>query len=113
MSTEKEVNSTLLALSEVEKSHPYGKDTAAYSFRNIMFALMLVGKSPVQLSLRCDPQLAKILRERYETIMEGYRLDKRHWNTVVLSGQLNQEEVGDLIRHAYEIAKIEADKADN
>ena len=66
-----------------------------------MFALIQEGKEPVNLSLKCDPQLAKLLRERYETILEGYHLHKKHWNTIILTGQLPLDEVHDLIRHSY------------
>lgn len=66
-----------------------------------MFALIQEGKTPVHLSLKCDPQLAKLLREKYETVMEGYHLNKKHWNTLLLTGQLPMEEVFALILHSY------------
>jgi predicted DNA-binding protein (MmcQ/YjbR family) len=66
-----------------------------------MFALIAEGKSPINLSLKCDPQLALVLREKYETVMPGYHLNKKHWNTLVLSGQLPWEEVRSLIQHSY------------
>jgi predicted DNA-binding protein (MmcQ/YjbR family) len=66
-----------------------------------MFALIAEGTEPVRLSLKGDPQLNLVLREKYETVMPGYHLNKKHWNTIVLSGQLAWEEVQDLIRHSY------------
>ena len=66
-----------------------------------MFALIAEGSDPVRLSLKCDPQLATLLREKYETVLPGYHLNKKHWNTLILSGQLPWEEVQDLIRHSY------------
>jgi predicted DNA-binding protein (MmcQ/YjbR family) len=42
-----------------------------------------------------------VLRQRYETILPGYHLNKKHWNTIILTGQLSREEVQDLIRHSY------------
>ena len=68
-----------------------------------MFALMPEKKTPVNLSLKCDPQLAKVLRERYESVMEGYHLNKKHWNTLLLTGQLTDSEVKDLILHSYNL----------
>jgi len=47
--------------------------------------------------------LAVLLREKYETVMPGYHLNKKHWNTVVLTGQLPWEEVQGLIRHSYDL----------
>lgn len=74
-----------------------------------MFALIAEGTDPLRLSLKCDPQLAETLRERYETVMPGYHLNKKHWNTVLLTGQLSWDEVKDLIRHSYEL--VSADQA--
>lgn len=68
-----------------------------------MFALVAEGKEPVRLSLKCDPLLAKTLREKYETVLEGYHLNKKHWNTVLLTGQLPWDEIRPLIRHSYDL----------
>jgi predicted DNA-binding protein (MmcQ/YjbR family) len=68
-----------------------------------MFALMNEDKEPVNLSLKADPELGKILRDKYETVMPGYHLNKKHWNTLVLTGQIPWEEVQALIRHSYQL----------
>lgn len=68
-----------------------------------MFALIQEGKEPLRLSLKCDPLLAETLREKYESVMPGYHLNKKHWNTIVLSGQLPWEEIKGLIRHSYDL----------
>ena len=70
-----------------------------------MFALIAEGSDPVRLSLKCDPQLAILLREKYETVLVGYHLNKKHWNTILLTGQLPWEEIQGLIRHSYELIK--------
>lgn len=68
-----------------------------------MFAIIQEGKDPVRLSLKCDPLLAVVLREKYETVLPGYHLNKKHWNTVVLTGQLPWEEIQGFIRHSYNL----------
>lgn len=68
-----------------------------------MFALIQEGKEPVRISLRCDPQLSLVLRDNYDEVMEGYHLSKKHWNTIVLTGQLTWEEIQALIRHSYDL----------
>jgi len=68
-----------------------------------MFALIPEGKTPLSISLKCDPELAKVLREKYETVLEGYHLNKKHWNTILLTGQLSWEEVSGLILHSYNL----------
>jgi len=112
--THKQVEDYLLSFSNTWLDYPFGEGVAVYKVGPKddakMFALMPEGKSPVSLSLKCDPKLAKLLREKYETVMEGYHLNKNHWNTLLLTGQLSNDEVHDLIRHSYNlVAKIGAE----
>lgn len=68
-----------------------------------MFALIPEDKTPLRISLKCTPELSVILREKYETVVGGYHLNKKHWNTIILTGQLPWEEVQGLIRHSYQL----------
>lgn len=86
-----------------KREYPFGETVAVYKVNDKMFALISEGKEPVRLSLKCDPQLAEKLREKYEEVMPGYHLNKKHWNTMVLSGQLEWEEVKSLINHSYQL----------
>jgi predicted DNA-binding protein (MmcQ/YjbR family) len=96
-----EVEAYILSLADTRLDHPFGEDVDVYKVGDEMFALLSVGKEPVQISLKCDPLLAKVLRERYDEVMPGHHLNKKYWNTIVLSGQLGDDEVKDLIRHSY------------
>jgi predicted DNA-binding protein (MmcQ/YjbR family) len=97
----KTVEAYILSMPNARLDYPFGKDVAVYKVGEKMFALIAEKSDPLKLSLKCDPQLAKLLREKYETVMQGYHLNKRHWNTIVLTGQLSWEEIQDLIRHSY------------
>lgn len=108
--THKEVEAYILSMPNSFLDYPFGEGVAVYKVGEAtqpsegkMFALVAEGKEPVNLSLKCDPQLAVILREKYETVMPGYHLNKKHWNTLVLSGQLPEEEVRALIHHSYQL----------
>lgn len=83
--------------------YPFGKDVAVYKVGDKMFAIIAEGSNPVRLSLKCDPKLSVLLREKYESVMPGYHLNKKHWITIILSGQLEWEEVQDLIRLSYNL----------
>lgn len=98
-----QVENYILSMPNSRLDYPFGKGVAVYKVGEKMFALIREGKQPLQLSLKCDPELATVLRERYETVMPGYHLNKKHWNTLLLSGQLTWQEVQDLIRHSYEL----------
>lgn len=98
----KEVEAYILTMPGSRLDYPFGEGVAVYKADNDkMFALISEKSQPLQLSLKCEPLLAKTLREKYESVMPGYHLNKKHWNTIVLTGQLSWEEIQDLIRHSY------------
>ncbi len=99
----KTVETYVLSMPNAQLTYPFGEGVAVYKVNDKMFALIQEGREPVRISLKCDPQLSKLLRERYETVMEGYHLNKKHWNTVLLSGQLPWEDIQGLIRHSYDL----------
>lgn len=99
----KTVEAYVLSMPNARLDYPFGEDVAVYKVGDKMFALIAEGKDPVRISLKCDPELAKVLREKYEEVQEGYHLNKKHWNTIVLAGQLPWEEVQALIRHSYDL----------
>lgn len=99
----KTVEQYILSMPNAWLDYPFGEGVAVYKVQDKMFALIAEGKDPVQLSLKCDPELAKLLREKYDEVMPGYHLNKKHWNTLVLAGQLPWEEVQGFIRHSYEL----------
>ena len=101
--THKEVEKFILSFAGAKLDYPFDKEVAVYKVGDAMFALIQEGSDPVRLSLKCDPQLAVVLREKYETVMAGYHLNKKHWNTILLTGQLSWPQVQDLIRHSYNL----------
>jgi predicted DNA-binding protein (MmcQ/YjbR family) len=98
-----EVEDYLLSMPNARLDYPFGEGVAVYKVGDKMFALVAEKSNPVRISLKCDPQLAGTLREKYESVMPGYHLNKKHWNTIVLSGQLSWEEIQDLIQHSYNL----------
>lgn len=106
----KTVEEFVLSMPNAALDYPFGEDVAVYKVGGKMFALVPEDKDPVSISLKCDPQLAQILREKYETVMEGYHLNKKHWNTILLTGQLPWEEIQGLIVHSYNLVSGEGDQ---
>lgn len=105
----KTVEDYILGMPGARLDYPFGESVAVYKVDEKMFALISEGKDPVQLSLKCDPELSKVLREKYDEVMPGYHLNKQHWNTLVLTGQLPWEEVQGLVRHSYDLVASNAD----
>ena len=103
MITHKEVEDFLLKLPDTRLDYPFGEDTAVYKVHDKIFAIIPEKSEPVRISLKCDPNLAVALRERYESVLPGYHLNQKHWNTLILTGQLPWDEVQDLINHSYRL----------
>jgi len=99
----KTVEEYVLSMPNAKLDYPFGEDVAVYKVNDKMFALIPEGREPIRISLKCDPQLSVILRDKYETVMEGYHLNKKHWNTILLTGQLPWEEIQGLILHSYNL----------
>lgn len=99
----KTVEKYILSMPNTVLEYPFGEDVAVYKAGDKMFALIAENKEPVNLSLKCDPQLSEVLREKYVTVMPGYHLNKKHWNTLILSGELPWDEVQALIQHSYQL----------
>lgn len=103
MITHKEVEHNLLSMPNAKLDYPFGEGVAVYKIGDKMFALVKEGSDPVRISLKCDPLLSQRLREKYESVMPGYHLNKKHWNTILLTGQLEWEDIQGLIRHSYQL----------
>lgn len=107
--THKEIEEYLLSFPNTWLDFPFGEETSVYKIghketkEGKMFALIQNDSSPLKLSLKCDPQLAEVLRDKYETVIPGYHLNKKHWNTILCTGQVPEDELNDLIRHSYNL----------
>lgn len=105
----KEFEEYLLEFSNTWLDYPFGEGTSVYkighkeSGEGKMFALIEEGSKPLRISLKCDPILAETLREKYESVVPGFHLNKKHWNTIICSGQLTDDEVKDLARLSYDL----------
>lgn len=109
--THKELEDYLLSFPGAWLDYPFGEGTAVYKVghkdvpgeNEKLFAIIAEGSNPVRVSLKCDPLLAKHLREKYEEVQPGYHLNKKHWNTIICSGQLADDEIKDLARLSYRL----------
>ncbi|MEO6109470.1 MAG: MmcQ/YjbR family DNA-binding protein [Candidatus Saccharimonadales bacterium] len=107
--THKELEEYLLSYPNTWLDFPFGEGSSVYKIghketgEGKMFAIISDGTKPLRVSLKCDPNLAETLREKYESVVPGYHLNKKHWNTLILTGQLTDDEVHDLVRLSYNL----------
>jgi predicted DNA-binding protein (MmcQ/YjbR family) len=107
--THKELEEYLLSFPNAWLDFPFGEGTSVYKIghketgEGKLFAIIQDESKPLRVSLKCDPQLAEILREKYETVVPGYHLNKKHWNTILCTGQLSDDEIKDLANLSYQL----------
>jgi predicted DNA-binding protein (MmcQ/YjbR family) len=101
MKTEK-IASYLMKFPQTTEEQPFGPDADVYKVAGKIFAIVSPDDTPPAISLKCDPIFALELREEYESVLPGYHLNKSHWNTVLLDGNVPDDELKKMISHSYE-----------
>jgi predicted DNA-binding protein (MmcQ/YjbR family) len=92
-----------LSKSCASESTPFGPDVLVFKISDKMFALAALDEVPITANLKCDPDLALELRDRYEQVTPGYHMNKRHWNTVEIEGGIPDTELRKMIDHSYDL----------
>lgn len=105
----KELDDYLLSFPNTWLDFPFGEEISVYKVghketgEGKMFALVADRNNPLRISLKCDPVLAETLREQYESVLPGYHLSKKHWNTILMTGQLSDDDFKDLVALSYRL----------
>ena len=92
-----------LTKSGATEGTPFGADTLVFKVGGKIFALASLDDIPPRVNLKCDPERALDLRDRFEEVQPGYHMNKKHWNTVELSGAIPDAELRGMIDHSYEL----------
>jgi predicted DNA-binding protein (MmcQ/YjbR family) len=88
---------------QVKEGTPFGEDVLVFKVSGKIFALASLEAVPVRVNLKCDPDWALELRDRYEEVRPGYHMNKKHWNTVELGGAIPEAELRQMIDHSYDL----------
>ena len=86
----------------VTEGFPFNETALVFKVMDKMFALLNL-EYPHSINLKCDPLRAIELREMYEDINPGYHMSKKHWNTLDLTGTLDDKLICELIDHSYDL----------
>jgi len=85
------------------ESMPFGEDVLVFKVAGKIFALAALNEIPATVNLKCDPDLALELRDRYEQVQPGYHMNKKHWNTVEIGSGVPEAELRKMIEHSYDL----------
>ena len=94
-----------MGLGDVEESLPFGPDTIVYKINNKIFLLLASDEDPLRFNVKCNPDLAIELREKHSSVLPGYHINKKHWNTIVVDGLLSTNQLKEFIKHSFDLVK--------
>jgi predicted DNA-binding protein (MmcQ/YjbR family) len=100
-----QIHNYATSLANVEETQPFGPDNIVYKVSNKMFLLLATDAIPLCFNVKCNPELAIELREKYNTITAGYHMNKKHWNTITIDGSLSAKQLKEFIEHSYNLVK--------
>lgn len=102
MLTEEEVIDFCLTMPGACVRYPYGNAPMVISTAAVHeFCEIYEGTSPLHIVLKCDPELAVTLREKYDAVRPGFKCNKKHWNSVFIDGTIPDAEVKQMIEHSF------------
>ncbi|MFE0515212.1 MmcQ/YjbR family DNA-binding protein [Streptomyces sp. NPDC058964] len=102
--TPKELRDLCMSFNAVVEEFPFDPDTSVFKVLGKMFALSRLDGRPLTVNLKCDPEDAIRLRSEHEgLIVPGYHMNKRHWNTVTVDGELPDRLVRELVEDSYDL----------
>jgi len=96
-----ETRDYLLSKPESMENFSLGPEVAVFKIRQKMFATLTLSEGIAYTNLKCDPQEALMLRDIFDEVMPGYHMNKKHWNTVKLDGDLPRGEIERMINNSY------------
>lgn len=98
-----------LSLPDVTEEFPFGPGTLVYKVKGKLFALTDIEMFE-SINVKCDPELAVELRERYAGVLPGYHMNKQHWNTVLMDQSIPDKLILEWISHSYDLVKSKLPK---
>ena len=108
--TRKQLISLCLNFNNTYEDYPFNKRQSSLLWTTIrhkenkkIFALIFERNNILYINLKCDPQRIEVMRELYKDVLPGFHMNKNHWNTVVVNGDISREELTKMIQHSYDL----------
>ena len=88
----------------VSEGFPFGDTVIVFKVKEKVFLLVPLDTSPLQFNVKCDPERAIQLREEYpDTVLPGYHMNKKHWNTIIVDGALSKKQLLEMVNESYQL----------
>ena len=106
------LESHLSTLKGSEGSFPFGPEALVFKVMGKMFALVSQAEEIPRVTLKCPPADGEVLVSQHDSVAPGYYMNKKHWITISLNGELPDEMIIDLSNKSYELVVSKLTKAD-
>lgn len=97
-----EIREYCLSFKGTTEDFPFDEVTLVFKVGGKMFALTNLD-GPLSINLKCDPELAIELREKYSSVIPGYHMNKAHWNTIQIDGTIPNSTIKGWISDSYHL----------
>jgi predicted DNA-binding protein (MmcQ/YjbR family) len=97
-----ELNEYCLSLKDTNACFPFDDESLVFKVSGKMFAMIPLERVELQITVKCDPEKAVDLRERYTCVEGAYHFNKKYWNTIYLNRDMHDEDVKSWIRHSVD-----------
>ncbi|MDC0598416.1 MmcQ/YjbR family DNA-binding protein [Gammaproteobacteria bacterium] len=101
----------LLSKAEAIEDYPFGPDIVVCKIRGKMFATLAEQDNIPRTNLKCDPDEALALRDIFPSIIPGYHMNKKHWNTIILDDTIPVGEIERMMDNSYSLVVQSLPKA--
>ena len=120
---EVEAKKYLLSKPETLEDFPFGDDVSVFKVKGKMFATLALGTGNEKdtgskmagyycMNLKCDPEEAAMLRDIFSSVIPGYHMNKKLWNTIILDGSIPQGEIERMIDNSFMLVVNKMTKKD-
>jgi predicted DNA-binding protein (MmcQ/YjbR family) len=96
-----ELREFALSLENVSESIPFGPGTLVFKTNEKVFLLLSLDSESLQFNVKCDPEKAIELREQYNSVLPGYHMNKKHWNTIIVEDNISSHLIKEWIYDSY------------
>jgi predicted DNA-binding protein (MmcQ/YjbR family) len=98
-----ELREYCLSMNEASEHFPFDEVILVFKIRGKWFAVLQLDAEDTCISMKCDPERAIELREKYADVKPAYHFNKKHWNTVYTENSVPDKLVKELIKHSYDL----------
>ncbi|MBV1909304.1 MAG: MmcQ/YjbR family DNA-binding protein [Kangiellaceae bacterium] len=118
---QEQVKEYLLSKPQSFEDFPFGPEVAVFKVKGKMFATLAIGKMGKGddegnldwwMNLKCDPDEASALRDIFKSVIPGYHMNKRLWNTIILDGSIPPGEIERMIDNSFMLVINKMSKKD-